>query len=56
MSCVEREAIRTTRRRKEKKRYQQQHVTAGAPTRKSVPFQTQPRRTPYNGERREGVR
>jgi hypothetical protein len=48
VSCVEREAIRTTRRRKEKKRYQQQHVTAGAPTRKSVPFQDQPRRTPYN--------
>jgi hypothetical protein len=29
------------KRRKERKRYQQQHVTAGAPTRKSVPFQAQ---------------
>jgi hypothetical protein len=36
------------RRRKRKTEYQQQHVMAGAPMRKSVPFQTQPRRIPYN--------
>jgi hypothetical protein len=38
--CVGREAIRTTTKDGEKRRtkkYQQQHVTAGAPMRKSVP-------------------
>ena len=50
--CRAREAIRTTTKDKEKNQistYQQWHVTAGAPTWKSVsvPFHAQPRRTPH---------